>query len=118
MKIKYKLIEDIHILSLSGALDSSSANELKTNVSQIIKMKEPYVVIDLEEVEFIDSSGLGSLVSSYRNINQVGGDVKLASPSPQARELLELTRMDKLFDIYESPSKAAESFGKFLTSKI
>jgi anti-anti-sigma factor len=112
MKIKEEFLEGVHILFLKGKLDSSSVKVLKIKVNQIIKKQEPDVVIDLDGIDFIDSSGLGSLVASYRKINQVGGDVKLSSPSDQTRGLIELTRMDKLFDIYGNPFKAAESFGK------
>ena len=110
MQIKSQLIEGVHILFLKGRMDASSAKELKIKIQQIIKTNEPRVVIDLGEIDFIDSSGLGTLVAGYRLVSQEGGDVRLASPTPQTQSLLELTRMDKLFDIFDHHLKAFESF--------
>lgn len=117
MQIKSDFLEGVHFLFLKGRMDSSTVKELKIKIHQIIKAKEAKIVIDLGSVDFIDSSGLGSLVASYRLVSQEGGDVKLASPTPQTQSLLELTRMDKLFDIFDHHLKAAESFGNTILQK-
>ena len=118
MQIKSQFMEGVHFLFLKGRLDSSTVKELKNNIHHINKAKGVKLVIDLGEVEFIDSSGLGSLVAGYRLVSSEAGDIKLSSPTPQTQSLFELTRMDKLFDVFDHHLKAAESFGNTILQKI
>jgi anti-sigma B factor antagonist len=68
------------------------------------------VVLNLAGVSYIDSSGLGELVCSYRELRENGGDVKLVRPTPKTRELLQITKLITIFDTFEEESIAVASF--------
>ena len=110
MKILEEINNQIGILKLKGRLDASVVNDLKDNVNSLVKNKIVYIVIDLGEVDFIDSSGLGSLVSCLRLVNKKSGDIRLASLQDQIRALIELTRLHRVFQIYDNRESALNSF--------
>jgi anti-anti-sigma factor len=68
------------------------------------------IVLDLAEATFADSAGLGMLVALNRRIRRQGGDLRLAAPSPEVRTVLELTRLHRLFEIYDDVRDAVRSF--------
>ena len=68
-----------------------------------------YFVVDLGEVSFVDSAGLGALVRLYKRVRIGEGDVRLARVSPNVMQILELTRLNRVFDIFASPQEAAAS---------
>ena len=68
------------------------------------------VVLDMSEVEFIDSSGLGVILSCYRHLNSANGDLKLCCLNEQVQTLFELVRMHRIFDIYKTQEEAIKSY--------
>jgi hypothetical protein len=75
----------------------------------------PRLVFDLSQVEEMDAAGVDMLLQCMTEAMKKDGDLKLASPSPRALVILELTQMDRLFEIFETPAEAAASFGVVLT---
>jgi len=110
MKIEQETIRDVEILKLDGRLDSFSAREMKEKVSSLSRENRVKLVIDMACVDFIDSSGLGSLVSSLRTVNKLGGDIKISALQDQVRAVFELTRLHRIFGIYDDSTAAAMSF--------
>lgn len=110
MNILEEINNQIGILKLSGRLDASVVNVLKDNVNSLVKKEIKSIVIDLGEVDFIDSSGLGSLVSCLRVVNKKSGDIRLASLQDQIRALIELTRLHRVFQIFDDCDTAIESY--------
>jgi len=100
----------VDILKLRGRLDASSAKDVKEKVGVLTKKKPANIVIDLAEIDFVDSSGLGSLVASLRSVNKLGGDIKLASLQDPVRAIFELTRLHRVFEIFDDGDAAAKSF--------
>ena len=76
----------------------------------MVKKEIISIVIDLDEVDFIDSSGLGSLVSCLRLVNKENGDIRLSSLQDQIRALVELTRLHRVFQIFDDCDTAINSF--------
>ena len=109
MELNFELVEDVGILSLSGRLDSSNVNILKEEFSRHIN-DEPKFVINLQSLEFIDSTGLGGLVSCLKKCIEAGGDLKIAKLPPKPRMVFEITRAHKVFDIFDDLDAAVESF--------
>ena len=87
------LIDDI--TELTAANSGEFKNEIRANISQFLKE----IIIDCSAIEFIDSSGLGSLISINKSANEVGAELMLKSPSPTATQLLELTRLHRILKI-------------------
>ena len=94
------------------ALDTLDAGNEKRFKKEVISALEPNskVVLDLSEVDFIDSSGLGVILSCFRHLQSTNGDLKLCCLNDQVRMLFELVRMHRIFDIYRTREEAFSSF--------
>jgi anti-anti-sigma factor len=84
----------------------------------ILKIDRPQVVFDLSQVRQMDAAGIDLLLECMAAAMKHDGDVKLAALSPQAAVILELTRTDRLFEIYESSTEAARSFSGFFPNAM
>ncbi len=101
---------DVDILTIKGRLDAVSKNLIKENINSLVKNNRSSIVLDMGFVDFIDSSGLGSLVSCLRLVNKLGGDIKISSLQEQVRGIFELTRLHRVFQIFDDTDTAADSF--------
>ncbi|MDQ7785764.1 MAG: STAS domain-containing protein [Desulfomonilaceae bacterium] len=108
MKIEER--DGITIITTDERLDAVVAPQLKEAVSKLAEQAETKLVIDLEHTRFIDSSGCGALVASLRAIIKSNGDMKIANPSPQAKTLFQLTRLHRVFEIFDDMDAAVKSF--------
>lgn len=107
MKCEIKrMIDTTAMVTVAGRLDANSAGALKTLLKKAINEGLTHLIIDMERVTFIDSSGLSSLISSFKTARQHNGTVALARVPPQAKMVLELTRLDKVFPVYENVDMA------------
>jgi anti-sigma B factor antagonist len=98
------------VLELDGTLNAGSADEVKGHFREVVGNGIRRVVLDLEDVPFIDSSGLAALVSGLKTLNEEKGALKLASLQSQADLLFKLTMFDKVFDIHDDADSALASF--------
>jgi len=80
-------------------------------LENVLKSDRPRLVFDLSQVEEVDAAGVDMLLSCMTEAAKRDGDLKLAAPSPRAQVILELTQMDRLFEIFETVAEAAASFG-------
>jgi len=107
VELTIEKIGDITIVELQGEqLDASNAKEFKHEIAPVIEAN-PRMVLDLGRLRFVDSSGLGAILSCLRQLNAAGGDLKLCGLSKPVRALFELVRMHKIFDIYGTRDEAA-----------
>jgi anti-sigma B factor antagonist len=90
---------------LSKRVDASVAREFREKLEGLIAEGTDRVVLDMEEVEFIDSSGLGAIVSVFRRMND-GQHIAITRPKKTVLSLLKLTRMDKVFQIFAEVEEA------------
>lgn len=110
MEISEKKINDIYLLGLGGRLDTTSSGQLKNTVSAMIDEQKIKILIDLSAVDFIDSSGLGMLVTCLRSARKAGGTLKITSLQDNPKNLFEITRLDRVFEIFEDRDTAVKSF--------
>lgn len=89
-------------------LDAAQAPMFKAYLSEQIANGASNIVLDLSNVVFIDSSGLGAIVSVLKDLQGVG-EIKIAAPGKAVSEMLRLTRMDKVFKIFETVDEANEA---------
>ena len=94
----------------TGRLDIAGAPALKEAISEVVKNGPSKVVLDLEGVSFVDSTGLGSVVSALKQIRGSQGELRLAAPNQQARVVLELTTLDRVFPYYATVEEALTGF--------
>ena len=86
------------IIKPAGVLDGVKANQLCRQVSELLASGNNFVMLDLADVNFIDSSGLGALIIALKMLRSAGGDLYLCSIAEPVRNLLSMTRMDRLFE--------------------
>jgi anti-sigma B factor antagonist len=90
-------------------LDAHNSEHLKTEMNRIFESGRHDLIIDLKDVRFIDSSGLGVLVSGFKNASTRQGTLKLSGLQTQVRSMFELTRLHRVFEIFPSVDDAIES---------
>ncbi len=110
MSIKVTQQEAVTVLTLTGRFDALMSREFKSCLSGLINNKRLYMVIDMSSVDFIDSSGMGALVGGVRGVIKEQGEIRIAGLSPEVQTIFELTRLHRIFDIYETVDRACASF--------
>ena len=100
----------VMIVSVDGQLIVANRNELKDKVLEALEASESKFVLDFSSTGYIDSSGLGVLVSVSKKIRETGGDLRLAGLNEDLRMLFELTKLDTLFKICDTTDEAVDSF--------
>ncbi len=100
----------VMIVSVDGQLIVANRNELKDKVLEALEASESKFVLDFSSTGYIDSSGLGVLVSVSKKIRETGGDLRLAGLNEDLRMLFELTKLDPLFKICDTTDEAVDSF--------
>ncbi len=94
------------VIAPTGRLDVAGAPALKDAIAEIVSNGPPRVVIDMEGVTFVDSTGLGSVISALKQIRGSQGQLRLAAPNQQVRVVLELTTLDRVFPYYATVEEA------------
>jgi len=98
------------IVAPTGRLDVAGAPALKDAISEALKNGQPRVILDMEGVSFVDSTGLGSVIAALKQIRSSQGDLRLAAPNQQVRVVLELTTLDRVFPYYSTVEEALTGF--------
>ncbi len=110
MKIKKKEVDGIIILGLSGEMYGGPDNmKLVDVIAELIDEKKLDLVINLSNVKWISSTGLGILVSARSRFAKEGGVVKLCQPNDRVLGILQVTRLNLIFDVFESEAEAIKS---------
>jgi len=111
MNLKTETRNNIIIINVKEErLDAHNAGDLKSEMHNQFEMGAKNMLVDLKDVRFIDSSGLGALVSGFKNAISHQGNLKLAGLQPQVKSMFELTRLHRVFEIFASASEAQENF--------
>jgi anti-sigma B factor antagonist len=110
LKMSTRLVDGVMIVDCSGRIvfGEESAN-LRDLVKKLLA-QSPRVVLNMHDVTHVDSGGLGTLVSLYTTARNAGGAIKLAKLSQRVGELLQITKLLTIFDVYDDEVKAARSF--------
>ncbi len=96
----------VAVVTPEGRLDLASASEFKQMLNDTVEAGDRILVVDLSKVPFVDSSGLGALISGMKATRLAGGDLRIAQVGEQARLILELTNLDKVMKIYTTVEEA------------
>lgn len=99
-------------------LNLKQARAFCREIEPILNSDRPQIVFDCSHVKQIDAGGVEMLLQCLAQVMQRDGDVKLAALSPQMAVILEMTRTDRLFEIYDSSSDAVLSFSRFLPAAL
>jgi anti-sigma B factor antagonist len=110
MTIQERKLNDITVLDLDGAFALGGNAAFKHYVEDTISSGSRRLLINLANVSYMDSSGLGELVSGYRQMQEVSGQMKLLNLSSRLNQLLVITKLITVFETFDSESEAISSF--------
>ena len=109
MEITVDNIDNVAVATVPvNELDASNAGEFKRDIAPVLQANTR-LVLDLSRLRFVDSSGLGAMLSCLRQLSAKSGDLKLCCMSKQVRGLFELVRMHRIFDIYGTKEEAVHA---------
>jgi anti-sigma B factor antagonist len=100
----------VTLVQVEGQLIVGNRQELKELVQAALDRNERRILIDFSRTGYIDSSGLGALVSISKRVRETGGELRLSGLNEDLRSLFELTKLDTLFAITDTPEQALTSF--------
>ena len=103
MEVKWIQVEQIAVFQVNGEINISTSPDLKKHFE---KQPSKKVVVNLEKVSYIDSSGLATLVEMLKKTRSQGGALGLAGMSEKVKSLFEITKLDKLFSIFPTQEEA------------
>lgn len=111
MQISEKKENDVTVLNLDGSLmGGPEAVSLNEKINRLLDEKSLKVVLNLEQVERVNSSGLGILIKVLTTFKRNGGELKLAHVNPKIENLLVMTKLNTIFESYETEESAISSF--------
>jgi anti-sigma B factor antagonist len=114
MKITTREIDGVSVLDISGRITlGEETGKLRAAVRELLGQGKKKIVANLAEVSYIDSSGVGELVSSYTTVRNQGGELKLSSLTSKVHDVLQVTKLYTIFDIKENEYTAIKSFDYF-----
>ena len=108
------MTEDIKVVQPNGILDASKSQEFREEIIKLLENQPKIVLVDLKDITFMDSSGLGSLVLAFKTLRAANTKLVLCSINEQVKILFELTGMDKVFEIFSNQ----DEFNQAVLSQI
>lgn len=103
-------VANVTVFALKGNLDAITAPSLKAEIEALLTNRRVNVVFNLKELQLIDSSGVGAIVSLFKRVRTLSGDVKIAQLQGQPAEIFRLLRLDRAFEIFETVDGAVQRF--------
>ncbi len=112
MQIDERSAGDVTVLDLKGRMTMGEGDELlKDKVNSLILQGRKKLVLNLADVPYVDSAGLGQLVQAYSTAKNHGATLKLLEPTPRLRDLLVVTTLSTIFEIYDDEAAVLASYG-------
>ena len=111
MKVSTRQVDGITILDLSGRITLGEGSvQLRDAVRDLLSKGQKRILLNLGDVNYIDSSGIGELVSAYTTVRNQGGELKLLNLTKKVHDLLQITKLYTVFDIKDDEASAIASF--------
>jgi anti-sigma B factor antagonist len=111
MKATVRKIGDVSVVDLSGKITIGEGDVvLRERVSELLDGGKQNILLNLSKVSYMDSAGIGELVACYKRAKEKSGIVKLLNPSGKVYDLLQLTKLEEVFETYKDEKEALVSF--------
>ena len=111
MKATVRQIDRVAVVDLSGKITIGEGDVvLRERVNELLEGGARHILLNLEKVSYMDSAGIGELVACYKRAKEKGGTVKLLHPSGKVYDLLQLTKLEEVFDTCQEERAALASF--------
>ena len=101
---------DVSIIALKGRLDAGSSKRVLAGVKELLKRNRLKIILDMSGVAFIDSTGVGILLTSYRAVDAKGGALKICAIQNQVESIFSMTRLGGFFEIFDDRASAVKDF--------
>ena len=113
MKVSSRQVDGVTILDLSGRITLGEGSvQLRDAVRDLLAKGQKHILLNLGDVNYIDSSGIGELVSAYTTARNQGGELKLLNLTKKVHDLLQITKLYTVFDVKDDEVSAISSFSK------
>jgi anti-sigma B factor antagonist len=113
MKVTTRQVDGVTILDLSGRITLGEGSvQLRDSVRDLLAKAQKQILLNLADVNYIDSSGIGELVSAYTTVRNQGGDLKLLNLTKKVHDLLQITKLYTVFDVKDDEASAIASFAR------
>ncbi len=109
MEIIQSLTDDIPVLSISGKIDAVTSKDLESALTEFLDQNKKFLIVNMEKVEFLSSSGLRVLMASLNKLKHKDGDLRLAALQPFVRDVFFMTGANRFFSIYPNQEEAIKS---------
>jgi anti-sigma B factor antagonist len=111
MNISERVVEGVSVLDLSGKIVLGEGDiQLKDRIRDLLADGQRKILLNLGDVSYIDSAGLGAIISCYTTSKREGGQLRLVNLTKKVKDLLTITKLITIFEPYESEKEALESF--------
>ena len=111
MQIEQRAVGDVTVLDLKGRVTLGEGDELlKDKVNSLVNQGHKKIVLNLADVPYIDSAGLGEVVRTYTTVSRQGGSLKLLNLTKRITDLLSITKLLTVFETFDSENEAVRSF--------
>ncbi len=111
MKANVRDVGDVRILDLAGKITIGAGDvELRRLVEEALAAGKSRILVNLKDVTHIDSSGIGELVACYTSVKRRGGSMKLENLPPKINDILQVTQLITVFDVFDNEAEAIASF--------
>ena len=111
MDIKERVVDGVSVLDLSGKIVLGEGDgQVRDRIKDLLADGQKKILLNLGEVNYIDSAGLGAMISSYTTVKRQGGQLKLVSLTKRIQDLLAITKLITVFETYDTESEALSSF--------
>jgi len=110
MKINEEKHGDTLVCALDGEININNSPELRKAFDDLIKRNQLKVIVDFVRVTYIDSSGLATLIEMFQRLKKAGGAMRFCGMNENIRNIFELTKLNKLFQIFENKEVALKDF--------
>ncbi len=110
VNLKENKKKKIVTMEIEGEVDVYTSMDLKKSIFDLIENGNSKIIVNLDKVTYMDSSGLGTLVAALKKIKSEKGNLKILKLTPSIKKIFELTRLTKFFEIFEDEAEAEKSF--------
>jgi anti-sigma B factor antagonist len=111
VKLTTRQVGDVTVIDVAGRITlGEGASTLRDSLRDLVKKDQKKILLNMKDVTYIDSSGIGELVSAYTSITNLGGHLKLLGLTHRVKDLLQITKLYTVFDVHEDEAHAVRSF--------
>ena len=111
VKLNTRQIGDVNVVDVAGRITlGEGSSALRDSVREMVGKGQKKILLNLGEVSYIDSSGIGELVSAFTTVTNAGGQLKLLNLTKRVKDLLQITKLYTVFDVHDSEVSAVRSF--------